>query len=192
MLRVDNLGKRYGDRWVFRGINFSLSAGDALVVLGRNGAGKSTLLKAIAGLVSATEGKVTLPEGDPRTTVALSALDMHVYAHLTVGEHLEFASKLRGIDNDRTLLAKVGLEERTDQPAMELSSGMRARLKLALAIQAKPTLLLLDEPGAGLDEAGRQVLQEVCHEQIQRGCLLLATNDPLERRFGTLELELAS
>jgi len=73
-----------------------------------------------------------------------------------------------------------------------MSTGMKARLKLALAIQANPLLLLLDEPSAGLDEHGRALVESIAREQTQRGCLVLATNDPAERRLATLELELAN
>ncbi len=192
MLRVEQLGKRYGARWVFRQLSFSLEEGDALIVVGANGSGKSTLLKIISGLISPSEGSIKRIEGDARTVLGLSALDMQVYAQLSVGEHLEIAAKLRGIENDEGLLTRVGLAERKGQMARELSSGMRARLKLALAIQAEPNILLLDEPGAGLDEKGRTLLTEICAAQRERGCLIVATNDPNERRFGTLELELAS
>jgi len=192
VLRVDCLGKRYADRWIFRQLNFSLNGGDALVVVGPNGSGKSTLLRIIAGLIDPTEGAIEQPQGDPRTTTGFSALDMQVYSHLTVSEHLEITARLRGIAYDDNLLTRVGLQERKNQAAIELSSGMRARLKLALAIQSQPTLLLLDEPGAGLDETGRALLDQICEQQRQRGCLVVATNDPSERRLGTLELDLAS
>jgi len=192
VLQVENLGKRFGERWVFRGLTFSLNPGDALIVLGANGSGKSTLLKIVAGLLAPSQGTIQGLNEDPRSAIGLSALDMQVYGHLTVEEHIQLAGQLRGVSFDETLLAKVGLAERKHQPAMQLSSGMRARLKLALAIQAQPNLLLLDEPGAGLDESGRGMLEKICMEQRQRGCLLLATNDPSERRLGTLELNLAS
>jgi ABC-type multidrug transport system ATPase subunit len=79
-----------------------------------------------------------------------------------------------------------------DVPAGQLSTGMKARLRVAMAIQAKPKVLLLDEPGAGLDEAGRSLIDLVTAEQAARGCLIVATNDPLERRLATLELQLES
>lgn len=192
MLRAHDLGKRYSDRWIFRHLSFSLETGDALIILGPNGSGKSTLLKIVSGLLSPSEGEIEKPREDPRTALGLSALDMQVYGHLTVAEHLQLVADLRGIVLNEDVLLQVGLQERVDQLAMQLSTGMRARLKLALAIQAKPSVLLLDEPGAGLDESGRALLDEICLRQRERGCLLIATNDPNERRLGTLELDLAS
>lgn len=184
---MEKLGKRY-DRWLFRNLNFSLEPGDSLVVLGRNGSGKSTLLKILAGLASATEGSASVPLG-----VGYSALDLSTYSHLTPGEHLDlFAQLKRCAPRTDELLEQVGLAYAKHQHAGQMSSGMRARLKIALAIQHKPNLLILDEPGAGLDEAGRQMLASVCAEQIREGVLILATNEPEERRLAKLELELES
>lgn len=192
MLTVDDLGKRYGPRWLFRNLIFSLSVGDRLVILGRNGSGKSTLLRTLAGLLPPSEGKVTY-EGDPRLTMGLSALEMALYPSLTVAEHLVLSANLRGCE-PRTdeLLAMIGLEHARDLYAHKLSTGMKARLKLAMAIQSKPSALLLDEPGASLDESGRKLVEAIIDEQTKRGCLVVATNEPAERRFATYELELAS
>lgn len=192
MLKVDRLGKKYGGRWIFRGLSFELGAGDRLVILGHNGSGKSTLLRTIAGLTAKTEGTVTLPDGDPRWTLGLCALEQALYGQLTVAEHLELTADLRGcparVDE---LLEKVNLGYASAVPASQLSTGMKARLKLAMAIQPEPKALLLDEPGAGLDEEGRNLVDRITSEQSARGCLIVATNDPLERRLANLELQLA-
>lgn len=193
MLQVHSLGQRYGAKWIFRGIDFALKTGDSLIVLGSNGAGKSTLLKTIAGLIGPTEGKVGLEAADPRTALSLTNLDIALYAHLTPLEHLELSAKLRGCpSNADDLLDLVGLSNAKTKFVNQLSTGMRARLKLAIAVQSKPKLLMLDEPGAGLDDGGRQLLDHLCNEQLERGVLIVATNDPQERRFGKLELQLAS
>lgn len=191
MLKVEALGKRYGSRWLFRNLEFELSAGDALVVLGHNGSGKSTLLRVIADLVRPTEGTVQVPEGDQRMSIGLSTLELSLYAQMSAVEHLEFAGKMRGCDpRSAELLERVGLDP--DVLAGQMSTGMKARLRMALAVQHQPKVLLLDEPGAGLDAAGRELAETICREQRARGVLVVATNDPLERRFGTHELELAS
>jgi len=192
VLRVDRLGKKYGGRWIFRGLSFELGQGDRLVILGRNGSGKSTLLRTIAGLTAKTEGTVSLPDGDPRWTLGLCALEQSVYGQLTISEHLQLTADLRGCP-PRTdeLLEKVNLGYARSMPASQLSTGMKARLKLAMAIQSNPLALLLDEPGAGLDEEGRNLVDLITSEQADRGCLIVATNDPLERRLANLELQLA-
>ena len=163
-----------------------------MVILGRNGSGKSTLLRTIAGLTAKTEGTVSLPDGDPRWTLGLCALEQSVYGQLTISEHLQLTADLRGCP-PRTdeLLEKVNLGYARSMPASQLSTGMKARLKLAMAIQSNPLALLLDEPGAGLDEEGRNLVDLITSEQADRGCLIVATNDPLERRLANLELQLA-
>lgn len=193
MLEVSGLGKRYGDRWLFRNLTFRLGLGDALIVLGRNGAGKSTLLKTMAGLLVPSEGSVKADVGDTRTGLSLSALEMSLYPALTLREHLQLASKLRGCPSrEDELLTRIGLTHAADLAASKISTGMKARLKLALAIQPDPKVLILDEPGAGMDEAGKQLVQAICAEQIGRGVLVLATNDAREKELGTLELELVN
>lgn len=191
MLTAENLGKRYGKRWLFRGLTFEVAQGHRLVVLGQNGSGKSTLLRTLSGLLTPSEGKVGLPPGDPRHVLGLSALEMALYPQMTVAEHLEFSGSLRGCEpRTEELLNLIGLVHARDLFSYQLSTGMKARVKLAMAIQARPQVLILDEPGAGLDEAGRSLIEAVCEEQTERGCVILATNDPLERRLATHELEL--
>lgn len=188
MLSAVNLGKRYGSRWLYRGIEIQLEKGHCLAVLGRNGSGKSTLLKSLVGLVSPSEGKVSITGA-----IGYSSIDLAVYPALTATEHLELTADLRQCEcRSSELLSQVGLDAPDDQLAMEFSTGMRARLKLAMAIQAKPDVLVLDEPGAGLDEVGRKLVEDVIELQLTTGAVVLATNDPLERRFATHQLEIGS
>jgi ABC-type multidrug transport system ATPase subunit len=190
-MRAEGLGKRYGRRWLFRDITFELEKGQRLAILGQNGSGKSTILRLLAGLLSPTEGKVIPPEGDPRTNLGYAALEMALYSALTVEEHLRLAAQLRGCD-DRAdeLLQTVGLAYARNLPAGQLSTGMKARLKLAMAVQPRPSVLLLDEPSAALDEQGRALVAQIAEEQTSRGALIVATNDPQERRLATHELAL--
>lgn len=190
MIGCEQLGKRYGSRWLFRHLDLELQPGDCLLVLGSNGAGKSTLLKLFAGIIPASEGTVQRP-ADPRTGIGYAALDQSVYPVLTVREHLELAAELRGCaPRADELLEEVGLTYAAEFPGRHLSTGMRARLKFALAIQAEPPVILFDEPGAGLDAAGRTMIGKVIEDRRAKTAFILATNDPEERRFATHELEL--
>ena len=192
MVEVKDLGKKYGDRWVLRNLNFSLETSQCLIVTGRNGAGKSTLLRILSGLEKPTNGSVDANILDYRKELSYCALEQAMFANLTVAEHLDLAAKVRGItSDDKSLILECGLEEHKDVQSQFLSSGLRSRLKIALAIQSKPKILLWDEPGVALDGAGKALIERVIGEQKQRGLLVIATNDPDERRFGTHELELA-
>lgn len=187
LLSCEGLGRRFGPRWVFRGVELSLEPGQCLAVVGANGSGKSTLLKVLVGLVAASEGHVSRPERD---AVGYAALDLSLYPQLTGAEHLALVGRFRGVAADGGALSVVGLAGAEDKPVGIYSSGMRARLKLALATLGNPALLVLDEPTASLDEAGRALVSATVAEQQARGAVVLATNDSADRRWATHELSL--
>lgn len=191
MLQADGLGKRFGRSWLFRNLSFGVEAGEVLVVRGRNGSGKSTLVRILGGLMQPGEGAVKLDVGDRRRGLSLCLLEQSFYAYLTVAEHMTLAADLRACEpRTKELLTKVGLADAAAKTAAQLSSGMKARLRLALAIQPDPRLLMLDEPGAALDEEGKQLVQDICREQATRGAVILATNEPEEGRLGQRVLQL--
>lgn len=192
MIGCEGLGKRYGRRWLFRHLDLDVQPGDCLVVLGSNGAGKSTLLKLLVGVAPPTEGLCHRPE-DVRVGIGYAALDQPVYPVLSVREHLELAAELRGCASRADeVLEEVGLGYAAEQPGRHLSTGMRARLKFALAIQADPSVIVLDEPSAGLDSAGREMIGRLIETRRKTTAFVIATNDPDERRFATHELELGT
>lgn len=192
ILTVDGLGHRFGPKWLFRGLSFELRRGDCLVVTGSNGSGKSTLIRILAGLIHPTEGAIRGPGDDPRRSIGLSTLESSLYPELTGIEHLNLTGDLRGVHPHAWELLKfVGLDPTKTVPVKNFSSGMKSRLRLAIAIQAAPPILLLDEPGASLDQAGRELVASIVHNQKTRGCLILATNDPLETAFATHRYEVA-
>jgi ABC-type multidrug transport system ATPase subunit len=189
VISCEGLGKRYGRQWVLRRVSLELESGSCLLVTGSNGSGKSTLLKLLAGLEPASEGSVATTF-DRRAEMGYAAADLRLYPDLSGREHVVFSSEMRGLPRNEGLLERVGLADKADEPTGNYSTGMRVRLKLALALQGKPLALLLDEPGAGLDESGRALLDEIVAEQRGRGVVIIATNDEGERRFGDYELRL--
>lgn len=124
------------------------------------------------------------PGADLRWLCGLAASDAPVPRELTVGENVEFVARVRGLTHDARSVAshleKFGLLSRRDDLAGGLSSGLRARLQLAVALLHAPPVLLLDEPSANLDEAGRVLLRRLLDEQRGRGVTLVATNDERE------------
>lgn len=184
LLEAEGLGHRFGPNWLFRGVDLAVHAGDRLAILGRNGTGKSTLLRVLAGQLRPREGWVRSPEP------AYAALDMNLYPTLSGAEHLALAQELRGGAATPTeWLTRVGLPRAAfDRPVGAYSTGMRSRLRLALALAAESPLLLLDEPTAALDEPGREVVNEVI--RTFEGAVVMATNDPEDRRLATHELDL--
>ncbi len=201
-LRAHDLAKRFGARAVFRGLNFSISQGAAVAIVGRNGAGKSTLLKIVAGLERPSRGEIewrdgngtTWKDSDLRFLCGLSAPDAPHPRELSVLENLEFVARVRGLSTRgeelSAHLVKFGLENRAPDLTGELSSGLRARLGLALATFHQPSILLLDEPSANMDESGREIAYRVLEEQRARGIVLVATNDDREAAWCDARLEL--
>ena len=202
VLFARDLTKRFGARAVFRGLNFDISQGAAVAIVGRNGAGKSTLLKVVAGLERASRGQLEWRDetsqvwkgSDLRHLCGLSAPDAPHPRELSVLENLEFSSRVRGLSTrSEELLAHLelfGIRERAHDLTGELSSGLRARLGLAVATFHGPSILLLDEPSANMDEAGREITRRVLQEQRARGIALVATNDEREANWCDARLEL--
>ena len=120
--------------------------------------------------------------------------ELTFYDEFTVAENLGFAGEAMGLDDARgrahAALERVGLDARAGDRVAALSSGMKQRLRIAFALLSRPALLLLDEPGSHLDEAGRAVVARVIDEQRRSGLVLIATNDEREWRLAERRIEL--
>lgn len=190
LLRAENLGHRFDRGWLFRRVHLELDHGHRLLLTGPNGSGKSTLLRALAGLLRPREGQTTTSG-----PVGYSAIDLALYPQLTANEHLALAARLRSTPQNpvqpraQELLALVNLQDAAEKPARAFSTGMKARLKLALALQHRPDVLLLDEPTAALDEDGRALVHQLAI--TFPGALVVATNDPADHPLATHHLHLA-
>jgi heme exporter protein A len=188
-LVADSLSRSFGTRKVIGPLTFSLENGRVLGVAGENGSGKTTLLRVLAGLIRPTAGKVAFEENgaslaprDAAHVLGWCAPDLSLYNELTAEENLTFFGRVRGQSDRRSrareLLAEVGLPEDSCSRALgALSTGQRQRVKLAYATLHEPGVLLLDEPGANLDEAGRAVVRKVVASQRSRGITIIASND---------------
>lgn len=201
-LELRQVSKSFGPRDVFSGIDVSVERG-CLAVTGHNGSGKSTLLRIIAGLIPPTSGEVILRDGgralapdERREMIGLVAPDLALYDELSALENLGFFARVRGLkktdDELRAPLIKLGLEGREDDRLGSYSSGMRQRVKYAFALVHDPTVLLLDEPSANLDEPGIAAMDAVIDEHRRRGIVVLATNNPSELVYGDRVLDLGA
>jgi heme exporter protein A len=202
-LTVDQIGHHFGRLLLFRDLSVTLRGGETLAVTGANGSGKSTLLRILAGLLTPRAGTVTLtvegeaiPDEEHPLRSGLVAPAVGVYEELTARENLRFLARARRLQGStqriNAVLDRVGLSDRADDRVGTYSSGMQQRVKYAAALLAAPPLLLLDEPSANLDAAGREMVERIVHEQRERDRLLVvATNRPdeAERHDGLLHIE---
>jgi len=188
LLSADRLAMRYGRRVLFRDLSFEVESGAPLAITGANGAGKSTLLKILAGVVEPAAGRVRLerdgravPDLDRPLAVGFVAPYLQLYDPFSAWENLAFLAKARRLPDGETrmkeVLDRVGLAARAHDPLATFSTGMRQRLRIAAALLHDPPVLLLDEPSATLDEAGRALVDSVIATQK---IVVVATNEPEE------------
>ena len=164
------LRRDFNDVAVLRDVSFRLPAGQTLVVLGPNGAGKSTLLRMLATLLRPSAGELEVL-GAPlprhawraRGRIGYLAHDPLLYRDLTVAEALGFHARLHGVASPDARIAEllgiVGLERRGAQLVRTLSAGQLQRAAVCRCVLHSPDLLLLDEPAAHLDPAGRATVE---------------------------------
>jgi heme exporter protein A len=202
-IEARELGVRLGGRVVFASLSFAWEGPGVIAVTGPNGSGKTTLLKVLAGLLAPGHGEVrwsesgrALKAAEARNRLGFVSPEIGLYEDLSALENLSFFAEARGrawsaSDGD-AWLARLGLEGRGDERLAGYSSGMKQRVKLAFALMAAPGLVLLDEPGSNLDEAGRAVLGRLVVEASRDALVVVATNDPAEAAWGRAGIELAA
>lgn len=179
-----------GERLVFRGLDFALGEGEALLLLGPNGSGKSSLLRLMAALTAPAEGALLWRGADLRADRAGHFERLHYLGHadavkptLTVTENLAFWARLHGTGEEeaRAAIAHVGLEALSDAPARFLSAGQRRRLAIARLFAAPKALWLLDEPSVGLDNASLGILEQgFARQRAGGGIVVVATHTALD------------
>jgi ABC-2 type transport system ATP-binding protein len=163
------LGRRYGKRWAVRGLDLVVPAGSVTALLGRNGVGKSTTLQMLVGLVTPSEGRARVLGHDPLRLgpsvfreVAYVSEKRELPGDLSVARVADLVAGLHGARFDRARFEELRARYKLD-PALgcaALSEGQQARLLIALAVAARPRVLVLDEPTSGLDVIVRDDILE--------------------------------
>ena len=187
-LFVENLGKAYGRESVLRDVSFSLLPGSALGICGGNGAGKTTLIHLLASILTADTGRITL-NGVPaersrayRKQIGFVPQEIALSPRLTVEQNLDFWASMRGLSGKA--------REKTVQEAIELtniggflnkrvsrcSGGMIRRTNLAAGLVDSPSLILLDEPTAGIDEENRDSILRSVKNLIRERRMVVMVN----------------
>lgn len=184
---TDGFTKRFGSVTAVEGLGMTVPVESVYGLLGPNGAGKSTTIDALVGLVHATEGTVRVLGMDVRTSpveirrrTGILPDGFTPYERLTGREHLDAAARANGvtIDTDEAL-ARVGLADAADRTAGGYSHGMSQRLGLSMALVGAPDLIVLDEPAAGLDPHGIEMLRRIIREEHARGATVILSTHQL-------------
>lgn len=185
-VEVEQLVVEYGQITAVNSVSFTARTGKITVILGSNGAGKTSTLEVCEGFRSPTAGSVRVLGLDPlrergelNRHMGVMLQDGGVYPSSRVGEVIEHYCALYGNQmkaND--LIERVGLAHRRSSTWRRLSGGEKQRLSLALALAAKPTIAFLDEPTAGVDVEGREMIREVVRDLSIEGCtVIMATHE---------------
>lgn len=187
---TENLSKRFNREWIFRNLSYDFHGGTTYAVTGPNGSGKSTLLQTLAGMIPQTGGTIGYQHDNSPVDIE------NIYQHLTYAspyldlieeftltEHLNFhfsMKKARNGMNVPDLISAMYLERSANKRVGDFSSGMKQRLKLALAMFTDSDIIFLDEPGTNLDRSAfewyyKQLLN------LPKHCLIfIASNNPEE------------
>ncbi|MGL6362881.1 ATP-binding cassette domain-containing protein [Aeromonas veronii] len=185
-ISLEGLTKRFGEQVALNAISASIPAGGITGLVGPDGSGKSTLLRLLAGLLIPEAGTIRVLGLDPvsegdllRQRLGYMPQQFGLYEDLSVLENLTLYADLRGVlEPERTptfarLLAFTDLARFTARPAGKLSGGMKQKLGLACALLGTPDVLLLDEPGVGVDPISRRALWQMVRELAKGGMTVL-------------------
>ncbi|MGB2201590.1 MAG: heme ABC exporter ATP-binding protein CcmA [Pseudooceanicola atlanticus] len=165
-LMVVDLGVSRGGVPVLEGVNFSVEAGEALVLTGPNGSGKTTLLRTLAGLQPPHGGKIVVPDSEAITYAGHAD---GIKAVLSVRENLDFWARVHGGKDIDPALDGFDLEGLADRPAGSLSAGQKRRLGLSRLMVTGRPIWLLDEPTVSLDKASVQLFAGAVRRHLEGG-----------------------
>ncbi len=187
MIRVRSVTKQFEGRPLFAKLNLDVPTGSAAALIGPSGCGKSTLLKIIAGLIEPDEGTIEVDRSQLGMLFQKNAL----FDSLTVEENLLFPLRERlGIEGKKAktkaawFLREVGLEGNEALYPDEISGGMQKRLGIARALVVDPTVLLYDEPTAGLDPITSRMIADLIRSlRNLRECTLLTVTNDMQRAY---------
>lgn len=192
-LELKNLGRRFNKEWIFRGVNAVIDAQNPTVLFGHNGSGKSTLLKLLSASELPSEGEIVYSTSEniisPENIykhIGMAAPYMELPEEYTLGELLTFNLKFKPFINNYTKedIASIAyLEDAFHKQIKVFSSGMKQRLKLALALFTENKIILLDEPTSNMDERGVQWYKSQVEEATKGKTVIICSNAHVEEHF---------
>lgn len=185
-LRVENLTKQFGNFTAVNSVSFSIFKNEIFGLLGPNGAGKTTTINMICGLLPPSDGVISFPEyieKDYKSVIGYCPQENIYYPKLTCLEQLLFIGKMYNIPSKHVkeraleLLRLLGLTDKANDKASNLSGGMKRRLNICLALIHDPEIVILDEPEAGLDPQSRILVRDVIRLLGKEKTVILTTHN---------------
>lgn len=189
-------GKRFNKEWIFQSLNVDFEKGQHYALIGNNGSGKSTLLQVIAGFTNLSKGIIEWSDADSQSIydqISIAAPYLELVEELTTIEQFEFHAKFKSLIphiSIQEIIKMIGLENATEKQIRYFSSGMKQRLKLALAIFSNCPILLLDEPCSNLDKEGYALYKQLIQDYAMHKLIIVGSNDPEEYAFCTKQINL--
>ena len=190
MLQVQNLKKSFGSKVVLNNLSFSIRYNSIYGLLGPNGAGKTTTINILCNLLDADAGKILMDGNNlfnkGRHHIGVVPQEISIYQDLTCKENLKFFAKIYGLkETEKTnrisrLINMFNLTEYENTRVNQLSGGWQRRINIAVALVNSPSLLIMDEPTAGLDVEARHDLWKLINTLITNGMSILLTTHQLE------------
>ena len=200
-ISLEHIGRRFNREWIFRNVNYDFISGQTYAILGANGAGKSTLLQLISGSLTNSEGTIKYFQGDTLLDQdqvfihqSMAAPYLELIEEFTLSEiidfHFRFKKYREGFDK-RSLINLLGLKNSEFKALKHFSSGMKQRVKLALAFCSDTELLLLDEPSSNLDQQGLEWYLQLASSQCADRLVIICSNQEQEYSFCQHRINLA-
>ncbi len=192
-LSLQNIGRRFNRDWIFRGVDYAFSSGKIYAVLGPNGSGKSTLLQVLNGSLSPSVGTISFFYGDKLVDIdkvyehlSLAAPYLELIEDFTLAEVIDFHFKFKPYKsgmNKNEVIDLLGMQSSKNKLIKYFSSGMKQRLKLALAFCADTPVLMLDEPTSNLDTQGVEWYLSLVQKFAQGRLTIICSNQEHEYSF---------
>jgi len=192
MIKIENLGKKFGEVWAVRELNLEVRKSEIFAFLGPNGAGKTTTLKLIAGLLKPTTGSIKIAGYDiqvrhleVKRLLAYIPDEPYLYEKLTGREFLNFVAELYNIprsernDKIQEFIEYFGMSGYIDDLIQGYSHGMKQRLVFSSAFIHNPQVLLIDEPLVGLDPASARKVKRLLREKADQGLTVFVSTHTL-------------
>lgn len=185
-ISLENTGRRFNKEWIFRNVNYEFSSGNGYAILGSNGSGKSTFLQCISGLLLLSEGKIayeengnSIPDENFYKYISVATPALELFEELTLEETVNYHFKLKELNpkvQKESVFELMQLKGQENKQLRNFSSGMKQRVKIALAVFSDTPVLFLDEPTSNLDVNGINWYKDLIQKYTSNRIVFVASN----------------